>query len=91
VFDRAEEYQAVAKLCGELASLGLNIGLSDARPAVVIWVKGTSSVYVTLDVSGEFFEWGKPQARHPIGDPAGAASQLAKHVKARQDAGREEA
>jgi hypothetical protein len=91
VFDRDEEYQAVALLCRELAKLGLNIGLSDARPAVVIWVKGTSSVYVTLDVAGEFFEWGKPEARHPVGDPVGAAAQLAQDVKARLSAGCDEA
>ncbi|MGI5233592.1 hypothetical protein [Actinoallomurus sp. CA-142502] len=42
-----------------------------------------SSLYVTLDSSGEFFEWGKPEDRHPVGDPAGAAAQLAEEVKAR--------
>ena len=90
MFDRDEEYQAVALLCRELAKLGLNIGLSDARPAVVIRVKGKSSLYVTLDVSGEFFEWGKPEDRHPVEDPAGAAAQLADDVKARLGAGRDE-
>lgn len=87
VLNRDAELQVIAVLCRELAKRGLKIGLSDARPAVVVRIKGLPTLYVTVDASGEFFEWGKPEGRHPVADPAGAALQLAEHVKAQLGVG----
>jgi hypothetical protein len=80
VLSRDAELGALTVLCRELAKLGLKLGLSDARPAVVIRMKGLPPLWVTVDASGEFFECGA-QNRHAVTDPAGAASLLASYVK----------
>ena len=87
VLSRDAELEALTVLCRELAKLGLNLGLSDARPAVVIRTKGMPPLYVTVDTSGEFFEWSAAEDQHAIGDPAGAASHLAEYVKAQLNQG----
>ena len=87
VLSRDAELGALTVLCRELAKLGLNLGLSDARPAVVIRTKGMPPLWVTVDASGEFFEWCEREKRHAVADPAGAASVLAEYVKARLSAG----
>jgi hypothetical protein len=47
----------VSGLCRELAKLGLNVGMSDARPAVVIRIGLVNRpLWITVDASGEFFE-----------------------------------
>jgi hypothetical protein len=86
VFDRKEHVEAIVALCRELATRGLNVGMSDARPAVLVRVKRMPLVHVTIDESGEFFEWDTPLNRHPISDPAGAAAQLAENVRERMNA-----
>jgi hypothetical protein len=87
VLSRDAELGALTVLCRELAKLGLNLGLSDARPAVVIRMKGIPPLWITVDTSGEFFEWCEAEKRHAIADPPGAASQLAEYVKAQFSAG----
>jgi hypothetical protein len=83
VLSRDGELEALVVLCRELAKLGLGVGMSDARPAVVIRVSAEPSVWVTVDASGEFFDWEEPGCRHPVADPAGAAALIAQHIKAR--------
>ena len=82
MLSRDAELEALAVLCRELAALGLSLGLSDARPAVVIRMKGMSPLWVTVDASGGFFEWSDPVERHVAEDPAGAAVQLREHINA---------
>jgi hypothetical protein len=84
VLSRDAELGALAVLCRELAALGLSLGLSDARPAVVIRTRGVPPLWVTVDASGEFFEWSEPAKRHAVEDPAGAAARLCEHVKAQR-------
>lgn len=70
-------------LCRELAALGLNVGMSDARPAISVRTERASPrVWVSVDASGRFFEWQEAESRHPVDDPVGAAALLAEHAKA---------
>ena len=66
----------IVALCREAAKLGLNVGISDARPAVVIRTRTKPPLWITVSDSGEFFEW--HQERHPVTDPAGAAALIRK-------------
>jgi hypothetical protein len=70
------ELMLIVALCREAAKLGLNVGISDARPAVVIRTAANPPMWITVDDSGEFFEWN--QGRHPVTDPAGAAAFVRK-------------
>lgn len=71
-------------LCRELSKLGLNVGLSDARPAVVVRTSDAPGLWITVDDSGEFFEWAEAGHRHPATDPAGAAALIFEYVKAQR-------
>lgn len=79
---------ALVELCRELIKFGVNVGLSDARPALS--VRGAlvgRKVWVEVDSSGESFVWRhEGQTRHAVDDPAGAAVRLAEYLKLR-DAG----
>jgi hypothetical protein len=72
------ELMRIVALCREAAKLGLNVGISDARPAVVIRTAAKPPLWITVSDSGEFFEW--HQDRHPVTDPAGAAALVRKHL-----------
>jgi hypothetical protein len=76
------ELKLITDLCRPLARIGLNVGMSDARPAAMIRT-GSDLLCVTVDSSGEFFEWSEA-SRHPATDPTGAAALIAAHVKAQQ-------
>jgi hypothetical protein len=77
---RDPELVLLTELCRALAALGLSAGLVDARPAVVI--HNLRPLWITVDPSGEFFEW--RDQRHPVTDPAGAAALVSEHVKAQR-------
>jgi hypothetical protein len=79
---RDPELILLTGLCRALAELGLSVGLVDARPAVVI--HSPRSLWITVDPSGEFFEWRNADQRHPVTDPAGAAALVSEHVKAQR-------
>lgn len=66
----------IVALCREAARLGLDVGMSDARPAVVIRTAAKPPLWIAVDHTGEFFEW--HQDRHPVTDPAGAAALIRK-------------
>ena len=77
------DLEALTVLCRELAKLGLKVGMSDARPAISVRAKMASPrVWVSVDVSGRFFEWQEAVSRHPVDDPVGAAALLAEHARA---------
>jgi hypothetical protein len=76
------ELELVIELCRPLAKIGLNVGMSDARPAAVIRARNEPSLWITVDPSGEFFEWHEAQYRHPVTDPVGAAALVSDQVKA---------
>jgi hypothetical protein len=80
--DRAPELRLIAELCRESAKRGLNVGMSDARPAAVIRTGTAPPWWITVDASGEFFEWRAAGFRHPAADPAGAAALVARRVTA---------
>ena len=78
------ELELIAELCRPLAKIGLNVGMSDARPAVVVRTRNEPSLWITVDPSGEFFEWNEAQQRHPVADPSGAAALVSEQLKVRR-------
>lgn len=84
-----QELEKLTVLCQELAKLGLNVGMSDARPAVSVRADRSGPPWwIAVDASGEVFECHEPEARFPIDDPTSAAASIAQRVKAmRTDSG----
>jgi hypothetical protein len=80
---RDPELILIAELCRQLAKLGISIGLSDAGPAAEVRT-GPHPFWVTVNESGEFFEWPEAKRRHPATDPAGAAALIAEQVRAQR-------
>jgi hypothetical protein len=80
---RNPELVLIIELCRELAELGISFGLSDAQPAVEVRT-GPHPFWVTVDASGEFFEWCEASSQHRAADPAGAAAVIAEQVSAQQ-------
>ncbi|MGI5225924.1 hypothetical protein [Actinoallomurus sp. CA-142502] len=78
---RTSELKLITELCRESAKLGLNVSMSDARPAAVIRTGTAPPWWITVDASGEFLEWRGAGFRHPVTDPAGAAA-ISRHVDA---------
>jgi hypothetical protein len=78
------ELEALTALCRQLALRGLGVGMRDARPALVVQVKGQSPLRITVDSLGSFFLWDGPGRPYPVADPAGAADVIAKQVNARR-------
>lgn len=85
MFERHRDLEALTLLCRELAALGLDIGMTDARPA--IWVPAGRSGprwWISVDTSGEVFECRESDTRYP----ARAAALIADQLKtAHADAG----
>jgi hypothetical protein len=78
---RARELQLITALCRESARLGLNVGMSDARPAALIRTGTAPPGWITVEATGAFFEWCAAGFRHPVTDPAGAAALIAQRVR----------
>jgi hypothetical protein len=78
------ELELITELCRRLAELGLNVGMTDARPTVVIRTRDESPLLITVDPSGQFFKWSEPERQHPVTDPSGAAALISDHVKAQR-------
>jgi hypothetical protein len=76
------DLKLITALCRESAKLGMNVGMSDARPAAVIRTNAQPPTWITVGVSDGFFEWQGDGNRHPIADPAGAAARLLKCLTA---------
>jgi hypothetical protein len=83
VVDHSHELGLITVLCRELVKLGLGVGLSDARPAVVIRTgPGNPALLITVDTAGECFQWCEGEEQHPVTDPAGAAAHVVEYVQA---------
>jgi hypothetical protein len=85
VFNRDAELEALTMLCRKLAGLGLNVGMSDARPAISVRADMKSPwLWVSVEESGEAFTWYcDGNGRHDVDDPSGAATQIAAYLKNR--------
>jgi hypothetical protein len=81
---RDRELGLIIGLCRELTSLGLSVGLSDARPAAVVRTSQNPPLWIIVDESAEFFEWADAEYRHPVDDPPGAAAVISEHAKAQR-------
>ncbi len=82
---RNGELQALSALCRELAKHQLDVGMSDARPAVSVRATSTGHrVWVSVSTSGEAFVWKRDDDdSYPADDPVGAATYIADHIKSR--------
>ncbi|GLY74394.1 hypothetical protein Airi01_026610 [Actinoallomurus iriomotensis] len=78
------ELELITHLCRRLAALGLSVGMSDARPAAVIRTRNEPTLTITVDASGDCFEWSEGAHRHPVADPSGAAAAIVEYVKAQR-------
>jgi hypothetical protein len=77
--EQTAEVRLLAGLCRELARRGLDVGMSDAKPALSVRRNRTEPrLWVSVDVRDGFFEWCR--RRHPVTDPAGAAKLIAADV-----------
>lgn len=71
----------IVALCRESAKLGLNVAMSDARPAAVFRTQSPPSAWLTVAVEGEFFALYGAENRLPVADPAGAAAFISKYLQ----------
>jgi hypothetical protein len=74
------ELEQIVGLCRALATLGVMVSMSDARPAVMVPDASHPWLVVTVSSSGDFFEWSYPRERHPAADRTGAAARIAHHL-----------
>lgn len=81
--DQDPELTLITGLCRELAKLGLNVGMSDARPAAVIRPRVCAPLWVTVDDSHCYYEWLESDKRYPATSPAEAAALIAEAIKAK--------
>ena len=77
--EQTAELRLLATLCRELASMGLDVGMSDAKPALSVRLsRANPRLWVAVDVADGFYAWhGAGRRRHPVTDPAGAARLIA--------------
>lgn len=80
--DQTERLRLLAALCREFAGLGLDVGMSDAKPALSVRLGRTGRrLWVSIGADGGHFEWHRTDLRrHPVADPAGAAKLIASDV-----------
>jgi hypothetical protein len=75
-----DEVRFLAALCRELAQRGLDVGMSDAKPALSVRPsRGNALVWISVDRRGGVFEWCRTR-RHSLADPAGAADVIAAEI-----------
>jgi hypothetical protein len=81
--EQTEQLHLLAGLCRELARLGLDVGMSDAKPALSVRLgRGDPRLWVSVNVRDGFFEWRRPGGgRHAVADSAGAAQVIAVDVR----------
>lgn len=82
---RSRDLERLTELCRELATFGVQVGLSDARPALSVRRDLTHRrVWVEVDAARGVFVWRRDDLmRHPADDPAGAAARLAEYLQNR--------
>jgi hypothetical protein len=79
---QTEGVRLLAALCKELAQLGLDVGMSDAKPALAVRRCRTElRLWISVDVDDGFFEWRDGRRRHAVSDPSGAAKLIAVDVQ----------
>ncbi|MDN3352922.1 hypothetical protein [Actinomadura sp. DC4] len=77
--EQTEEVRLLAALCRELAKQGLDVGMSDAKPALSVRRRRYAPrLWILVDAG--FFEWGCGR-RHAVTDPAGTAARIAGDVR----------
>ncbi len=71
-----EKLRLLSVLCRELVGLGLHVGMSDAKPALLVRLGCLDPrLWISISATGEFFEWRR--GTHAATDPVGAAHRIA--------------
>lgn len=75
--------ELVTELCRALSKYSVNIGLSDARPAVSVRSGLVNpKLWISVSACGQYFVWRRyDEMQHPVEDPTGAAAQIAAYLK----------
>jgi hypothetical protein len=76
------EIGLLGDLARVLAKLGLQVGMSDARPAVFLR-DDAGRIAVVVSVRGEFFQWCDGDDSHVVTDMVGATGVIAAEYWAR--------
>jgi hypothetical protein len=73
----------LAALWRKTAALGLDVGMSDAKPALSVRLsRANPRLWVSVDVAGDCYVWRRAgERRHPVADPAGAATLIANDTR----------
>jgi hypothetical protein len=81
--EQTEGVRLLTALCRELASLGLDVGMTDAKPALSVRLSRTNPrLWISVNVDDGAFEWRRgDRRRHTAADPAGAAKLIADDVR----------
>jgi hypothetical protein len=80
--EQTEEVRLLATLCRELAKQGLDVGMSDAKPALSVRLcHAAPRLWILVDACAGVFEWGCGR-RHAVTDPAGTAERIAVELSA---------
>lgn len=82
--DQTEEIRLLTSLCRELATLGMDVGMSDAAPALSVrWGRRDPRLWVSVSVRDECFRWqaSRLDRRHPAADAPGAAKLIAEDLR----------
>jgi hypothetical protein len=78
--EHGDQVRLLAALCRELAILGLDVGMSDARPAVSVRrSRGDPRLWISVDIQDGCFSW--REGHHAVDDAAGAAGRIATDVR----------
>jgi hypothetical protein len=76
---RDQELESLRLLAVELVKLSLQVGLSDAGPALILrGDTGRITMVVTADANQ--FQWRRGEDTHDVSDPVGAAGAIASTV-----------
>lgn len=79
--EQTDKVRLLATLCRELAARGLDVGMSDAKPALSVRPGRTESrLWVGVDLEHGAYEWGDGR-RHTADDPAGAAERISSEMR----------
>lgn len=76
--EQTEEVRLLAALCRELARHGLDVGMSDAKPALSVRRGSAPRLWIVVDTG--CYAWGRGR-RGPVSDPAGTAAEIAADLR----------
>lgn len=81
-WDTGPEIRALAALCKELHTVGIESELRDSLPGLAVRTSAPGVyVWVFVSTTGQWFVWHTTVMQHPITDAPGAAEQIAAFMR----------